>query len=258
MILRPPDGASRLLISQPSHAWLSGQMLAAWGAPGFALPDPAPETILAAEQHDLAWLGWETAPSLNPANGLPHSFLELGPAVHAPMWAEGVEQARAAWGLWTALLVSLHGTRIYTRHMTPAEQPPADRAAIERNAARQGALQAEWIARLGAPAEQVARNSALVGVTDALSLALCFADPDWVEPAPMADGSSAPLTLTRRSAACWSLDPWPFREAALTLRCEAIRLPLDTRWTDQEAMRRDLRQAERVILAETLKPPGAA
>lgn len=254
MIIRRPEAGCRLLVPQPAHALLSGQMLAAWGAPGFALPDPAPAVILAAGQHDLAWLDWEAAPSLNPETGLPHSFTELGAAVHAPMWAQGVERARAAWGLWPALLISLHGTRIYTEYLQPERLAPADRAAINEHAARQAALQADWTAKLGAAPEQVARNSALVAVTDALSLALCFAAPDKAGEAPMEDGSRRPMRLARQEEARWSLDPWPFREERLVLRAEAIRLPEATRWTGEEAMRRDLRQARWSPLVETLVP----
>jgi len=32
MILRSPENGTRLLIPQPSHGFLSGQMMAAWGA----------------------------------------------------------------------------------------------------------------------------------------------------------------------------------------------------------------------------------
>ena len=254
MILRPPEDGVRLLVPQPSHAVLSGQMMAAWGAPGFARPDPAPEVILAAGQHDVAWLPWETAPTLDPGTGLPHAFTDLGAAVHAPMWARGVEVARAAWGLWPALLISLHGTRIYTQYMDPERLPPEDHAAIDRNAAKEAALQADWIARLGATSEQVERNSALLAVTDALSLALCFADPDGAGEAPMEDGSTRGMTLVRRGASLWSLDPWPFRDGSLELRCEAIPLPAESRWTDEEAMRRDLRAASWTTFATTLVP----
>jgi hypothetical protein len=254
MILRSPEDGTRLLIPQPSHALLSGQMMAAWGAPGFARPDPAPEVILAAGQHDIAWLSWETAPTLDPESGLPHPFTSLGAAVHAPMWARGVELARAAWGLWPALLISLHGTRIYTQYMDPDRLPPEDHAAIDRNAAKEDALQKSWIARLGADAAQVERNSALVAVTDALSLALCFADPDKAGEAPMEDGTMRKMKLVRLETSRWSLDPWPFREDTLTLRCEAIRLPADLRWTDEEKMRRDLRDASWSPMAETLVP----
>ncbi|MCR0980552.1 DUF3891 family protein [Roseomonas populi] len=254
MILRSPEDGVRLLIPQPSHALLAGQMMAAWGAPGFARPDPAPEVILAASQHDIAWLPWEVAPTLDPETGLPHAFTQLGAAVHAPMWARGVETARAAYGLWPALLISLHGTRIYTQYMDPDRLPPEDHAAIDRNNAKEEALQADWTAKLGALPDQVARNSALVAVTDALSLALCFADPSKAGEAPMEDGSTRKMKLVRQGTARWSLDPWPFRDSTLTLRCETIRLPTATRWTDEEAMRRDLRDATWSTLAETLVP----
>jgi hypothetical protein len=254
MILRSPEDGTRLLIPQPSHALLSGQMMAAWGAPGFAQPDPAPEVILAAEQHDIAWLSWETAPTLDRETCLPHPFTRLGPAVHAPMWARGVEIARAAYGLWPALLISLHGTRVYTEYMDPERLPPEDHAAIDRNAAIEAALQADWIAKLGVSREQVERNSALVAVTDALSLALCFADPDKAGEAPMEDGSTRKMKLVRQGASRWSLDPWPFRGSTLTVQCETIRLPAETRWTDEEVMRRDLRDAAWSTLAETLTP----
>ena len=254
MILRSPEDGTRLLIPQPSHALLSGQMMAAWGAPGFARPDPAAEVILAAGQHDIAWLSWEAAPTLDPETGLPHAFTGLGPAVHAPMWARGVEIARAAYGLWPALLISLHGTRIYTQYMNPDRLPAEDHAAIDRNNAKEEALQADWIARLGATRDQVERNSALVAVTDALSLALCFADPDKAGEAPMEDGSTRKMTLVRQGPSRWSLNPWPFRDSALTVRCETIRLPAETRWTDEEAMRHDLRDATWSTLAETLAP----
>jgi hypothetical protein len=59
------------------------------------------------------------------------------------MWARGVEIARAAWGLWPALLISLHGTRVYTEYMNPERLPPDDHAAIDRNAAKEDALQAD-------------------------------------------------------------------------------------------------------------------
>ena len=95
MILRPPEDGTRLLIPQPSHALLSGQMMAAWGAPGFARPDPAPEVILAAGQHDIAWLSWEAAPSPDLNTGQPQAFTSPSPVVHAPRLAWGVRTAPA-------------------------------------------------------------------------------------------------------------------------------------------------------------------
>ena len=253
MIFRDAPGDTRLFIPQPAHALLSGQIMAAWGAPGFVRPDPAPEVILAAAQHDLAWMGWEAAPTLDPETGRPQQFTAVGPAAHAPRWEAAVEMARAAWGLWPALLISRHGTLIYTRYANPARDTEADKAAAARYLTEQGALQQGWARALAATPAQVDYNAALVAVADALSLALCFARPGPAGEAPMEDGAHRPLTLARQGGTHWSLAPWPFREPALHLRCEVVRLPAETRWTDEAAMRHDLRTAPRIPLAETLR-----
>ncbi|MBP0443730.1 DUF3891 family protein [Roseomonas sp. SSH11] len=254
MILREAEDGARLLIPQPAHALLSGQILAAWGGPGFAAPEPAAEVILAASQHDVAWMEWESAPSLDPRTGLPHAFTAIGPAIHAPMWARGVELARAAWGLWPALLISRHGTHIYTRYANPERESPEDRQARTRYLEEQSALQAAWAEALGADPALVNANAALVAVADALSLALCFNHEGAAGEAPTMDGTLASLKLTRGAPAHWLLTPWPFRVGELVLHCSAIRLPADARWTEQEAMRRALRDARRVTLTETLGP----
>ncbi|WP_426956855.1 DUF3891 family protein [Muricoccus radiodurans] len=245
------DGA--LFIPQPSHALLSGQIMAAWGALGFARPDPAPEVILAASQHDVGWMGWESEPTLNPATGRPHAFTEVAGAVHAPMWARGVELARAAWGLWPALLVSRHGSLIYRRYADPARMTPRDAEAVARYQAEQSVLQSRWADALGASPEQLERNTALVAATDALSLAACFGRAGWAGDAPRDSGSMAPLTLAGSAQEGWTLDPWPFIAPTLTLRCEVMRLPAGARWTDEAEMRRALRQAPRTQLEETLR-----
>ena len=61
-----PSGV--LAISQPTHAWISGQILRAWDE---ALGEPL---LLAAEQHDIGWLDWETAPTFNPEYRPPASL----------------------------------------------------------------------------------------------------------------------------------------------------------------------------------------
>ena len=62
-----PSGV--LAISQPAHAWVSGQILRAWDEP---LGQPL---LLAAEQHDIGWLDWETAPTSIPRPGARISFV---------------------------------------------------------------------------------------------------------------------------------------------------------------------------------------
>jgi len=90
-----------LAISQPAHAWISGQLMRAWAEP---LSEPL---LLAAEQHDIGWLDWEAAPTFDSETGRPHLFRDVGAATHAPMWTRGVEHALAAWGAHVALLESV-------------------------------------------------------------------------------------------------------------------------------------------------------
>jgi hypothetical protein len=156
-----------LAISQPSHAWIAGQILRGWGQ---ELEEPL---LLAADQHDIAWLDWERAPSFNPDTGRPHAFRALGPATHAPMWAEGIQRALSAWGMRVALLVSRHGALLYTRFADPARISAADAVAIETFLREQRPLQARWAEALGLDEATLAHDTELLALVDALSLAMC-------------------------------------------------------------------------------------
>jgi hypothetical protein len=249
-----PDG-SWLAVSQPMHALVSGQMLRAWGAPGFARPDPFEDVATACAQHDVAWLGWEAAPTLDPATGRPHAFRMVGARDHAPMWAEGVRRATAAWGPWVGLLISLHGSRIYSAYNDRHRTEPTDREATEAYRREQSAVQADLQARVGATDAQVAAASALVAVTDALSLAACggIATLGGAGEAPMADGSPVPLRL-EESDGVMVVDPWPFVAPEVRLSWTARRFRPGTRWTDQARMRADLAAAPVEQVAARLVP----
>ena len=141
MFLDPaaPDGTV-LAISQPMHAWIAGQFLRHWAT-------PLDEALhLAAEQHDLAWLDWELAPSFDAATGRPSVFRDVGAAVHAPLWSLAVNRACAAWGTRVALLISRHGSVIYTRFTDRHRLSPADGAAAAQYLATEAVRQAAWAA----------------------------------------------------------------------------------------------------------------
>ena len=118
------DGPGVLVIGQPSHAWISGQLARAWGNERFGAVDPYEEVCLAAEQHDIGMAMWDLEPSRNPHTGLPRSFLEMAIADHIELWTAAprrlLRQSRYA-----ALLVSLHGTRLY-EHRDLGAMPQAD------------------------------------------------------------------------------------------------------------------------------------
>ncbi len=240
-----------LAISQPTHAWVSGQLLRAWAE---RLEEPL---LLAAEQHDLGWLDWETAPSFDPRTGRPHLFRAVGAAVHAPMWAKGVERALDAWGTRVALLISRHGGLIYTRYTDRQRISEADAAAADRYLETQAPMQAAWAQALGLDAAVLAHDSALVALSDTLSLAFCgeLKAPLEVE-APDRAGGRRRLRLAARPAdpTEFTLSPWPFDGEALVVEGEARPMPERGRFADEAAMRAWFAAPERVMFRARLTP----
>ncbi|MGG5885783.1 DUF3891 family protein [Falsiroseomonas sp. HC035] len=253
MLLREAADGSFLAISQPMHALVSGQMARAWGAPGFAPVAPFEDVATACAQHDVAWMAWEAAPTLDASTGLPHMFRTVGASRHAPMWAEGVQRALASWGPWVALLVSRHGSLIYGSYADRHQLDRADAEAADRYLAEQAVVQQDLAAQTGAAPAQIEAASALVAVTDALSLAVCggVQTIGGVGTAPLADGGRVKLAL-RESEGVLAIAPWPFRLPDVTLHWHARRFEAGTRWTDEAAMRADLAAAPQHLVTARL------
>jgi hypothetical protein len=238
-----------IAISQLAHAWISGQLLKAWDEK-FSEP-----LLLAAEQHDLGWIDWEAVPSFDAHTGRPHLFRDVGAAIHAPMWAKGVERAAAAWGDHVALLISRHGALIYRRYALRHQSAPEDSAAVEHYLGTQTIKQEAWTRRLGFDEAQLTKESGLIAFVDALSLGLCgeLRAPLDLE-APDRNGAMRKLRLTERPGRPFDfvLAPWPFRESALVLVGEARPLPLEGRFGDEASMRRWFAGRERVTFSARL------
>jgi Protein of unknown function (DUF3891) len=216
MLLRP-DGDDFIAIGQPAHAWLSGQLARAWAEPF----EPWEEVCLAAEQHDVGMAAWDGSPKLNPDTGLPRSFMELELEDHLEIWWRAapivLQQSRYA-----ALLVSMHGTALYARRDLDDERVSAFLAGqAELQAGLLETLRADPRTARFATDEIVRRNQQLVWRWDSLSLGLLLG---------------------------WDLelDPWPFRDDPLSVRCEGRRLT--GRFDDEEAMRHALADAPWVTL----------
>jgi hypothetical protein len=223
-VLIRSDDRGVLLIGQPSHAWISGQLARAWGNARFGAVEPFEEVCLGAEQHDIGMANSDLAPTLNPATGLPHSFLEMALATHLQLWRAGPRQLLSQ-SRYAALLASIHGTRLYEmRDLSAAPRTHAD--AIRLFLAEQRDFQADLRASLDIDPDLLKRNSQLVWTWDYVSLAVCL---DWAPATaaevPTADGGATDLEL-RPSERPRTLvvDPWPFTAEAVTLRCEGRRL----------------------------------
>jgi hypothetical protein len=239
-------GGDVLAISQPAHAWISGQLLRHWAT-------PLPETLLlAAEQHDLAWLDWERAPSFDPETRRPTLFRDVGAAAHAPIWTEAVDRARTAWGTHVALLISRHGSVIYTRFVDRHRVSDADAGAAARYVEEQGARQRAWAAALGLSPAQLDAETALIAFADMLSLALCG---ELAAPLEIAGANGVDYRL-RGPRDAMTLDPWPFRTDTVAFDLEGRVIPGGA-FDGEGSMRAWLTSSEsQQVTVRLSRPPG--
>ncbi len=263
MLFREEAGGV-IAIPQPSHAWLSGQLLRAWGNGAFAPPSPHEEVCLGAEQHDIGWLSWEEAPTLNRETGLPHGFQELGAATHTALWTDGVRRA-LAFGRYPALLVSLHADTIYGTFFDFYRASPEDAALVRRFLDGQHRFQRACIEALSADPryaadlspQAVERNRLLVGAVDRISLEICWgvAGEARIPGVPTAGNGRAVLRIRSPGGdpAELVVDPWPFGGDQIEVVCEGRRLY--GRFTDETAMRHALDAAAPVTIRTMLRCP---
>lgn len=231
MLLRR-DGDSVIAIGQASHAWVSGQMARAW----HPRVEPYEEICLAAEQHDVGMAMWDLAPALNPRTGLPQSFVEMDLGVHLGLWhaapARLLSQSRFA-----ALLLSLHGSKLYSLRDLAA-MPIAEAEQIRDYLSTQRVFQHQLAGELGIGPDRLRELQELMFTLDGLSLAVLA---PWD---PFEIGG-----ITVRGLA---LDPWPFAQPELAVRCEGRRL--HGTFEDEQRLHVALEQAERVDLELVLRP----
>jgi hypothetical protein len=238
MLVRGDD----LLIGQPAHAWVSGQLARAWGNTEFPAPAPREPVCLAAEQHDVGWQEVDLAP-LRDEDGRPLSFVAYPRPEHVAIW-RGAARRLLAQSRYAALLVSLHGTSLYDRYVDADAHPPDVAALIRAYLRDERELQAELAA--GLDAAEVARNQKLIAALDGFSLALCHGRAATLDDVPGAAGPAAlrvepaggggPDPAAARddaavppgtASADFTVAPWPFAAASLAVGCEARRLEPD-------------------------------
>jgi hypothetical protein len=213
MLLRPEPDGSFLAIGQASHAWLCGQLARAWGNDRFGAVEPWEEVCLGAEQHDVGWAEWDLNPAIDPETGRPHTFISLPLPEKLALWSAAPRKLLSQ-SRYAALLVSMHGTALFSRW--PTDDPDG---IVKPYLDEQHAFQAKLSEELDE--RQVRRNQRLVFAWDYISLALCLEwAPAKVEDVPTADDSPVTLTLGEEG----ELDPWPFRDELVELRLDARRV----------------------------------
>jgi hypothetical protein len=180
LLVDHPEG--KVAVGQPAHAWISGQIARAWAG-----VSPREEVCLAAEQHDIPWLEWEREPSYDPETGYPYTFMSLDMPTKLALWETGPDLLLAH-SRYAALLVSMHGSRLYK---------DLDRSEFER----------EVRATLEASDDEIEHNSRLIATWDGMSLALLLGWRPW-------EDNGIQMHPDGR------VEPWPFTADRLTVRTE--------------------------------------
>lgn len=248
-----------ICITQPTHAWVAGQLARAWGNEQFDTFAPWEEVCLAAEQHDIGWHRWEGNPTLNHETGYPHSFTELPTAASVDIWMR-VKEVVVPLGRYPALLISLHGTGLFHRYTTWQKSAEASQL-VERYLTEEEAFQQQLISSLQADphyapyatAPIIARNRQLVAIWDALSLMLCMGvyQQRQIDHVPMsADQTNLVLTPIDNNPNRVAITPWPFRSDLVRLVVEG-RI-LRQQFSSEETMREGLKAASWVTTTITL------
>jgi uncharacterized protein DUF3891 len=236
-----------IAIGQPAHAWVSGQLARAWGNERFGAVEPWEEVCLAAEQHDVGMAEWERAPTLNPATGLPRSFMELELEEHLEIWWRAAPLVLPQ-GRYAAVLVSMHGVALYERRNLD-RLPPADVKRVREFLTGQRELQERLLTGLPG-ADTVRRNQRLVWTWDSLSLGLLL---DWMPfelTAVPSAGADVDIAVGTAADGTVALDPWPFGAPRVSVHCDGRRLT--GRFDDEAAMRTALAAAPWVTVERRL------
>lgn len=203
-----PHAEGHIVVTQPSHAWLAGQLARAWGNERFGRFEPAEEVCLAADQHDAGMTDWDRAPTLDADTGLPTTFMRMDLDTHLRLWTEGPEKVLVQ-SRYAALLISMHGSALYAHRGAD----PQVAAFLERRRA----FEAPLITDLDRPAAELHRNQRLLWTWDGLSLALILGWAPWSgEGVPAAGDEIVDLRLDR-DAERHTLEPWPFRDERVSL-----------------------------------------
>ncbi len=255
MLLRLEDEPGVVLISQPAHAWVSGQLARYWGNQEFdVLPE---EVCLAAELHDIGFLEWDREPDLNPKNGLPFSFLEMPPHTHLQLWQKGIREM-LRFGRYPALLVSMHFTNIARQQWISDEKKVLSESYLSDQEQLQESLRTSLFNDYHygplLSEETILKHQQLVSVLDWLSLIVCLNSRDVKEiPEVPCRAGCTPITVSPGSAygSSYFLKPWPLKIPEVTLACEGRRLMRGH--PDAESLRCAIQAAAPITLRFSLR-----
>ncbi len=169
MIVRR-DGDRLRLVTQPDHAAFAADLIALFRLPELVDHPRRAALLRAVRLHDNGWRELDAAPPVDPASGLPHTFIDLPRPLRLEVWERGTARYVDS-DPYTALLTTEHALTLF------AGEAATDgwRELLARLADRRG----ELLARCGLGADDLAADYRFLDLADRLSLAVCNG---WSEP----------------------------------------------------------------------------
>ncbi|HEV8238795.1 MAG TPA: DUF3891 family protein [Thermoanaerobaculia bacterium] len=169
MIVRR-DGDRLRLVTQPDHAAFAADLLSLFRLPELAFHPRRADLLRAVRLHDNGWRELDAAPPVDPASGLPHSFLDLPHPLRLEIWERGTVRYADS-DPYAALLATEHALTLFAdQHRTDGWRELLARLAERRS---------ELLARCGLEPRELAADYRWLELADRLSLAVCN---DWREP----------------------------------------------------------------------------
>jgi hypothetical protein len=159
-----PESATLLLVTQPDHAHLSGELLSLWRAGGLPDHPRRADLLFAAREHDNGWREADAAPRWDAGRGLPHDFLSLPRRERIEIWERGPCRF-AAERPYAALLIARHALGLF-RNRRGEEDWDRLLDFLEDFAAG-------LLAETGAAREELEADYPLIDLADLISLTAC-------------------------------------------------------------------------------------
>jgi hypothetical protein len=217
------------MVTQPSHAALSGEIAARLTGPG--IPRVDDEIIRAIALHDAGW-GIADAQAVTRSRSAkptaPKSFLEMAVAEFLEAWEKSIQVAQtvsAAGGF----IVSRHFQRLAEHRLAGASDSDRDRKSLRQFVEHEQARQKKLAAKQSRSAEELESLTDLLQFCDLLSLYICCGSRQSVE-FPEYFGAKAKLTV---EATVYKLDPLLIEPGA-AFSFAALRFPAAKEVSSQE------------------------
>ncbi|HMF92560.1 MAG TPA: DUF3891 family protein [Candidatus Angelobacter sp.] len=208
------------MITQPSHAALSGEIAARLTGP--AIPKLDGELVRAIALHDAGW-GIADAQAVTRSRSArrvtPRSFLETEVAEFLDAWTQSIQVAQSV-GPAGGFIVSRHFQRLAEHRMAAADDSERDRKNLQQFVEHEGQRQKKFAAKQERKAEELELLTDVLQFCDLLSLYICCGAGQSVE-FPECRGVKARLTVDEGR---YKLDP-PLVEPGSESSFAALRYP---------------------------------